>query len=148
MSPSVTIDQLDRQIMALLRSDGRMPWKRIAEQVNLSETAVRHRVQRLLRERVFVITTSMQPYALGLVGASVRVRAQGRRISEVAERIAEIPAVDWVAITSGTHPIEAEVKGEGPDALYAYIEEIESIDGVEETLTSVHLRVVKYLLEF
>lgn len=147
MNSSVSVDDLDRQIMALLRTNGRMPYKTIAQRVSLSETAVRHRVQRLLRNNVFVITTAMQPYALGLVGASVRVRAQGRRVTEVAEKIAEIPEVDWLVITAGTHPIEVEVMAAGPDALYADIERIESIDGVESTETSVHLRVLKYLLE-
>jgi Lrp/AsnC family transcriptional regulator, regulator for asnA, asnC and gidA len=142
------VDDLDREIMALLRSDGRMPYKTIAQRVNLSETAVRHRVQRLQKEGVLLISTVMIPYALGLVGASIRVRPQGGRIGEIADRIAELKEVDWVGITTGAYPIEVEIMVPGPDEIFASTERIEAIEGVASIEVSVHLRIVKYRLDF
>jgi Lrp/AsnC family transcriptional regulator for asnA, asnC and gidA len=145
---AIKVDDLDREIMALLRSDGRMPYKAIAQSVNLSETAVRHRVQRLQKEGVLLISTVMIPYALGLVGATVRVRPQGGRIGEVADRIAELKEVDWVGITTGAYPIEVEIMVPGPDEIFASTERIEAIEGVASIEVSVHLRIVKYRLDF
>jgi Lrp/AsnC family transcriptional regulator for asnA, asnC and gidA len=142
------VDDLDREIMALLRSDGRMPYKTIAQRVSLSETAVRHRVQRLQKEGVLLISTAMIPYALGLVGATVRVRPRGGRIGEIADRIAELKEVDWVSITTGAYPIEVEIMVPGPDEIFASTERIESIEGVADIEVAVHLRVVKYRLDF
>ena len=44
---AVPLDDVDRKIIGVLQGDGRCPYGTIADQVGLSEAAVRRRVQRL-----------------------------------------------------------------------------------------------------
>ncbi len=49
--PANTLDRVDRRILALLQSDGRMSNLALAQAVHLSPTAVLERVRRLVREK-------------------------------------------------------------------------------------------------
>lgn len=146
--PASRIDDLDRRIMKLLREDGRMPYKRIAREVNLSETAVRHRVSRMLRDRVFRISTVMDPYELGLIGADVMLRVRGGALAAVTEAVAEIPEADWVSVVAGPWNVSVELVCPDHETIYACLERIESLDGVEETQLCVTLHIVKHTLSF
>lgn len=49
--PASALDRVDRRILALLQSDGRMSNLALAQAVHLSPTAVLERVRRLVREK-------------------------------------------------------------------------------------------------
>ena len=49
------IDSTDREIIQLLRLDGRMSFTKIAQRLNISEKTVRYRVQRLLKQEIIRI---------------------------------------------------------------------------------------------
>jgi Lrp/AsnC family transcriptional regulator for asnA, asnC and gidA len=147
-TPGASVDALDRKIMVLLRGDGRMSYKRIAREVNLSETAVRHRVARMLRDKVFRISTVISPIDLGLIGASVDLRVRGTHVKAVTEAVAQLPEADWVAVTSGRRNVSVDLQCPDPEAIYAAVATIEALDGVEETEVSVYLHVVKNTLAF
>lgn len=60
------LDDLDRQILALLTSDGRLPAAQIAEKIGLSRPAVADRIEKLERAGVIRGTTVVvDPRALG-----------------------------------------------------------------------------------
>ena len=44
---AIELDDTDYQIMALLRKDGRMPYRALAKAIGVTETTVRARVRRL-----------------------------------------------------------------------------------------------------
>jgi len=61
-----SIDETDRKILTILQEDARTPYSRISRMVNLSETAVRYRVSRLIKEGVIDRFTAMlNPRAVG-----------------------------------------------------------------------------------
>ena len=64
LSP-VTLDALDRKIIIACSRDGRRPYGAIAEEVGLSEAAVRRRVQRLRDSGVMQIVAITDPLQLG-----------------------------------------------------------------------------------
>lgn len=60
------LDEMDRQILALLESDGRAPVAQIAERVGLSRPAVSERIDRLQRSGTLRGTTAViAPRAMG-----------------------------------------------------------------------------------
>ena len=60
------MDVLDRQIVAELQADGRLPVAQVAEKVGLSRPAVAERIERLQRSGVIRGTTAViSPEALG-----------------------------------------------------------------------------------
>ncbi len=72
----MSIDDLDRRILALLQRDARMPVKALAEQVGLSSPAASERLRRLEERGVIrAFTVDAEPRALGYpMQAIVRIR--------------------------------------------------------------------------
>ena len=67
MTAEITaIDQNDREILSVLKSDARIPWQMLGERVGLSANAAADRVRRLLRHGVVTrFTTVVDQRLLG-----------------------------------------------------------------------------------
>ena len=97
MSESTTnpLDDIDREILAILQADGRLSGADIGRKVNLSQPAVSARIQRL--ERSGVITgyrAVVDPTRIGLnIHAVVRVRTAHARIPDALELFATLEEV-------------------------------------------------------
>ena len=75
--------------------------------------------------------------------AMVGVKCTGD-VSEVAELLSEIPAVDYVVMTAGSFDILVEVVCENDDDLIALLNsKIRTLPGVTSTETFVYLKVAK-----
>ena len=94
------MDDLDREILALLREDSRTPYTEIAEILGVSEGTVRNRVDRLLEdgtiERFTIATRTGNVKSMVEVSVAVDVDTQA-----LAERMAEWTEVDFVWQVSG-----------------------------------------------
>ena len=76
--------------------------------------------------------------------AMIGIRCQSDRLIEVAEKLAEMPEVDYVVITAGTYDVLIEVVCEDNRALLDFLaERLRAIEGVRDTETFVYLRMVK-----
>lgn len=147
MSPAskpVQLDAVSKAIIEQLQSDGRRSYADIGKVVGLSEAAVRQRVQRLTESGVMQIVAVTDPMQLGFYRqAMIGVRVSGDT-TVVAERLAGIPAVDYVVLTAGSYDILAEVVCEDDDDLIALLnKEIRGIPGVYSTETFVYLKLRK-----
>src|ERR687889_1052793 len=140
------LDDVSRAIIEQLQQDGRRPYARIATAVGLSEAAVRQRVQRLLDAGVMQIVAVTDPLQVGFSRqAMIGVRAEGD-LTKVADRLAEMPEVDYVVITAGSFDLLVEAVCEDDDALLELISSrIRAIDGVRTTETFVYLKLRKQL---
>mgnify|MGYP002683961050 FL=1 len=59
------LDDIAKRIIELLQDDGRLSYSAIAKQVDLSEAAVRHRVQKLIETGVMQIVAVTDPLQMG-----------------------------------------------------------------------------------
>jgi Lrp/AsnC family transcriptional regulator for asnA, asnC and gidA len=102
-----SIDETDRKILTILQEDARTPYSRISRMVNLSETAVRYRVSRLIKEGVIDRFTAMlNPRAVGCpLSAIVLVKVDPRRVKEAFDAIAALPAASHVIQTAGDYDL-------------------------------------------
>jgi len=48
----LVLDRVDREILSILQTDGRIPWQTLGDRVHLSPNAVADRVRRLTRSGV------------------------------------------------------------------------------------------------
>ncbi|KQQ10664.1 MULTISPECIES: Lrp/AsnC family transcriptional regulator [Rathayibacter] len=140
----VQLDDVSKAIIEQLQADGRRSYAEIGKAVGLSEAAVRQRVQKLTESGVMQIVAVTDPMQLGFYRqAMIGVRVTGDT-REVADRLAAIPAVDYVVLTAGTFDILAEVVCENDDDLIALLnQEIRSLPGVLSTETFVYLKLHK-----
>ena len=140
------LDELSKRIIEQLQEDGRRPYAAIGKAVGLSEAAVRQRVQRLLDAGVMQIVAVTDPLQVGFSRqAMIGVRAEGD-LAAVADRLAEMPEVDYVVITAGSFDLLVEAVCEDDDALLELISRrIRTIEGVRTTETFVYLKLRKQL---
>jgi Lrp/AsnC family transcriptional regulator, regulator for asnA, asnC and gidA len=144
--PALVLDDLSKRIIEVLQEDGRMSYAAIGKAVGLSEAAVRQRVQRLLDSGVVQIVAVTDPTQVGFARqAMIGIRAEGdTRI--VADRLAEVPEIDYVVVTAGSFDVIVEAVCEDDDGLLELINaKIRAIPGVVATETFVYLSLRKQL---
>ena len=130
-----TIDDLDHHLIDLLVEDGRATTGSLAAEVELSTDAVRDRVRRLIDEGVVVIQGSINPGTVGLrMSALVGVKVRGP-VDPVAQQIAAIELVDFVACTAGSFDLLVELVAADREEVYRILEDhlrpIEQVDALE-----------------
>jgi Lrp/AsnC family transcriptional regulator for asnA, asnC and gidA len=138
------LDQVNRAIIEVLQRDGRRPYGAIAEEVGLSEAAVRRRIQRLREDRVIQIVAVTNPLQLGFRRqAMVGIRAEGD-VRQVAAKVGAIDEVDHVVVCAGSFDVLAEVVCEDDDRLLHLLNDsIRSIPGVRSTESFLYLKLSK-----
>jgi len=128
------MDDLDRQILSILRRDARTPYTEIADRVGTSEGTVRNRVDRLTEEGVierFTVTTRT-----GNVKAMIEVSVDMNvNTSEVSERLADWEEVDFVWQVSGEDDIVLVVDCVDTQAVNDLISQAREMDEVKGTTT-------------
>ena len=101
------LDETDWRLIELLRADGRMPFRALADALGVAETAVRARVRALessgCMKVVAVADAAASGYELLL---AVGVEVDERPALDVAEALAAIPEVFSVCLVVGTYDIE------------------------------------------
>jgi Lrp/AsnC family transcriptional regulator, regulator for asnA, asnC and gidA len=142
----VVLDDVSRAIIEQLQEDGRRPYARIAAAVGLSEAAVRQRVQRLLYAGVMQIVAVTDPMQVGFPRqAMIGIRCEGD-VEAVAEKIADMPEVDYVVITAGGFDLLVEVVCEDDDHLLELVSKrIRAVPAVRSTESFVYLKLRKQL---
>jgi Lrp/AsnC family transcriptional regulator for asnA, asnC and gidA len=143
-SRPIALDEVSKAIIEQLQEDGRRSYAEIGKAVGLSEAAVRQRVQKLTEAGVMQVVAVTDPMQLGFYRqAMVGIRVTGdSRV--VAEKLGEIPAVDYVVLTAGSFDILAEVVCEDDDQLLKLLtKQVRTLPGVLSTETFVYLKLNK-----
>jgi len=128
------MDDLDREILDVLRRDARTPYTEIASGVGTSEGTVRNRVDRMsdegVIERFTVATRTGNIKAMIEVGVDVAVDT-----SAVASRMAEWPEVDFVWQVSGAEDVVLVVDAADTGGINDLITQAREMDEVVSTKT-------------
>src|SRR4051794_41615084 len=105
----VTLDETSKKIIELLQADGRRSYAALGKAVNLSEAAVRQRVQRMLEAGVMQIVAVTDPLSLGFFRqAMIGIKCEGDP-EKVADALAGMDEIDYVVITAGSFDLLAEL---------------------------------------
>ena len=139
------MDELDREIIAILQSNGRASNARIARRIGVSEGTVRRRLKKLIADGVIDIVAVVDAERLGYdTEALVGVQVDPDKVMEVAANLGELPESNWVAITTGTYDVFMWVTLQSADQLGAFLrEKLGIVSGVRRTETFVRLSLPK-----
>ena len=143
-APPIGLDDIDKRLIEALRQDGRRPYTQLAQEVGLSEAAVRQRVRRLVEVGVTQIVAVTDPMMLGFRRmAMVGVRVDGD-VRAVADRLAGLPEIDYLVIAAGSFDVLAELVCEDDEDLLRLLnDEIRAVPGVASTDTFTYLKICK-----
>ena len=138
------LDHISKAIISALQHDGRRSYSAIAEQVGISEGAVRQRVQRLTNAGVMQIVAVTDPTELGFGReAMIGICCSGDSMT-VAEKLTEIDAIDYVVLTAGRFDIVVEVVCEDDAHLLTVLNtQIRSLPGVYLAESLIYLKTLK-----
>lgn len=139
------MDELDREIIAILQSNGRASNARIARRIGVSEGTVRRRLKKLIADGVIDIVAVVDAERLGYdTEALVGVQVDPDKVMEVAANLGELPESNWVAITTGTYDVFMWVTLQSADQLGTFLrEKLGVVSGVRRTETFVRLSLPK-----
>ena len=116
-------DQLNRAIVRLLQEDGRLPFKTIAQKLDVSEGTVRNRVgwmksSGMLRIVAVADPTAMNYRADAMLGIKV---APSSSPSKVGERLAVHPEVVYILWVSGRFDLLVEIVSESEEDFLGFL---------------------------
>ncbi|GAB3956108.1 Lrp/AsnC family transcriptional regulator [Spirosoma harenae] len=143
---TTTLDDLDFAILSCLQKDGRMSFTEIADQLSVSVGTARTRLNRLLDEGIINIVGRVDPDKVGFNAyAHIAVYVRPATLKEsIAQTIAQMPEVSFLASTSGDYDLEVDVMCPTNNHLVEFINEISKIEGIYQTKTTLYFKVYKY----
>jgi Lrp/AsnC family transcriptional regulator for asnA, asnC and gidA len=146
MEKNHTLDSLDFDILSCLQKDGRMSFTVIADKLNVSIGTVRSRFNKLLEEGTISIVGRVDPEKAGFRSyAHIAIFVRPATLKEnIAQTIAVMPEVSFLAGTSGDYDLEVDVMCRDNDHLVEFVNEISKLEGVFQTKTTLYFKVYKY----
>jgi Lrp/AsnC family transcriptional regulator, regulator for asnA, asnC and gidA len=139
------LDETDLHIIDALRKDGRVAFAQIAEQLGVSPGMIRQRYSRLVDQGFLKVVAITNPLRMGYkTMAMIGIRVDGSKLLNVAEKISKLDEVIYMVISSGRFDIFAEVVCRDHEDLLRFItEKLSTIDGVRESESFMHLKIMK-----
>lgn len=139
-------DKIDVKIVNILLEDGRIPASEIARRLgDISERAVRYRIDRMVEGGIIQVSAVAKPQAFGLTTiADVWMEVESDRILEVAKKMAEYDNVSYVACGIGESDVSIQVVAKDTAEIYQFITEVvRKVRGVRKTTTSIVPLIIK-----
>jgi DNA-binding Lrp family transcriptional regulator len=131
----------DRELLALLKDNARMPISELARKLNVSRTAAQARLSRLERSGVingYTIRLS-DSYQENNIKAIIMIKLPPKRRAKVEQTLKAIPELTSLYSISGTFDLSTIVTARSVPELDKIIDQIGALEGVEETQSSVIL---------
>jgi DNA-binding Lrp family transcriptional regulator len=134
------MDALDREMIALLRTDGRAPVASLAAGLGVSRATVKARLDRLTADGVIQGYTVVlnDPGAAG-VRAITLIEVEGRSAEAVIRRLRGFPEVRALYSTNGRWDVVAEIEVASLPAFDETLRNIREIPGITVTETNILL---------
>lgn len=134
------MDELDRNLLVLLRQNARTPAAALAKTLKVSRATVQNRIDRM-RDRGDIAGFTLRAPAEGTghVRAIMSVAVEGRKGEAVARALLTLPEVEAVHTTNGRWDLIAELLARDLAGFSGVLDAVRLIDGVTATETSLLL---------
>ena len=139
------IDDIDTEIIRYLQQDARIAVATIAEKIDVAESTVRHRLNRLVSQEIVELSAWLNPEKAGhQVWVMLDLSVDMRKIDDVAHRLAEAPQVYYIGIATGAYDIHAAAVFRSNDDLLKFMTgPLASIPGIQRVSTSTIIKKIK-----
>lgn len=135
------MDEIDRQLIALLRKDARTPIATLANKLGVSRGTIGNRLRKLEDSQVIVgYSLRLRPDAQpDCIRAWMGVRVDGNQTSAVVASLLGEPGVENLHDTNGRWDLLAELRAENMAELSQVLERVRLSKGIANTETSILL---------
>jgi DNA-binding Lrp family transcriptional regulator len=140
------MDDIDRQLIAILRDDARTAVATLAKRLGVSRGTVQNRIDRMMREGAMLgFTLRLPPESdAHRVRAVMAIAIEGERSSAVMAALKGFPEIEAVHTTNGRWDLMAELNAESLAAFSRALDGIRQIKGIATTETSILLATTRF----
>ncbi|MDP5277484.1 Lrp/AsnC family transcriptional regulator [Sphingomonas sp. DG1-23] len=134
-------EELDLQLLALLRADSRRNVSELAAALGVSRTSVYSSIERLERQETIVGYTVRlgEEYDRRQIRAHVMIKLYPKATSATQDQLMTMPEVAGLYAISGEYDLIAVVEAPHVNRLNDLLDAIGALEGVERTTSSVIL---------
>ncbi|MED5261331.1 MAG: Lrp/AsnC family transcriptional regulator [Myxococcota bacterium] len=136
------LDDIDRQIIDILRHDGRRTAPQLAIDLGIGRATAYNRLDRLIDDGVITgFSARVDHHAVGqTVAALVLVNVEQGRWQDLTPRLQELIGTEWVGVTAGQYDYAIIVRADSLDHLRdVALKELQQVEGVRSAQTIVLL---------
>jgi DNA-binding Lrp family transcriptional regulator len=135
------MDDTDRQLIALLRDNARLPVVTLAQKLRVARATVQNRMARLEREGTIVgYTVRLRPEAEAhRIRAITSIQIEGHHGDEICRLLCGHPNVVALHTTNGRWDLMAELRADSLEAFDQVLNGIRAIPGIASTESSLLL---------
>lgn len=139
------MDDLDRQLIGLLRDNARAPVASLAKALKVARGTVQNRLSRLEADGTIVgYTLRLKPQVEEQrIRAWMTVAVEGNRTQKVLNALRGDPAVGAIHTTNGRWDIAAELRADSLEGFDQVLSRIRLLDGISQTETSLLLSTIQ-----
>jgi DNA-binding Lrp family transcriptional regulator len=136
-----TMDDTDRQLLALLRDNARLSVVALAKKLRVARATVQNRIARLEGDGTIVgYTVRLKPDAEAhRIRAITSIAIDGPRGEDVRRVLRGHPNVVALHTTNGRWDLMAELRADSLEAFDKVLNDIRTIEGISNTETSILL---------
>lgn len=139
------MDDIDHQLLALLRSDARTSVLSLAQTLRLSRTTVQKRIDKLENSGVILAYTikvkaDAEPHQ---IRAIMNIALEGNSAHTVHAALRALPQVHSMHTTNGKWDVIAEIRADNLEILNLVLGKIRTIAGIATSETNILLSILK-----
>ena len=135
------MDDLDKRLLAVLRTNARTPVSSLAKELGVSRSTVQSRLRRLEQSRIIAGYTVQygSDYERSLVSAHVLIKVVQKLTAGVYVALKNIPQITALYTISGDYDLVAVISASSTVELNVLLDRIADMPGIERTNSSVIL---------
>ena len=139
------MDKLDKKIIEILKSDGRISNSEVARNLDVSEGTVRRRIKLMKAEKILSVYAVPDPKKTGYnAEALIGIQVDPNKLEEVGNAVSNHEYTTWVSRTTGGYDIFTWVTIPDSKELTNFLTYyLGNLEGVNKTETFISLEVLK-----
>ena len=134
------LDNTDRELISLLRSNARLPVSSLAPRLGVSRATVRSRIDRLVESGViqgFTLAVGQVPGAQ--IRAITTIKVEGQLVDKVYSQLAGYSEIHAIYSTNGRWDIVTEIETANLEAFDELLRDVRKLPGVVDSETNILL---------
>ena len=131
----------DEELIALLKTNARMPVSELARQLGVSRTTIQDQLRRL-EEGGAIAGYGVRlgkVFSIGGIMAHVEISVEPRMTNDVVAALMKMPQVETLYTVSGKYDLIAHVRSSSTDKIDAILDTIGLVNGVTRTESAIIL---------
>jgi Lrp/AsnC family transcriptional regulator for asnA, asnC and gidA len=141
-STSITLDDLDKQILVVLQQDGRISFAKLSRKLNTPEATLRFRIKRLQDAKVITrFAALLDPAKVGVaVSGAILLKIDPAHLEEACKQLTAFPETVYLFQSTGEYDIVSVIFAHDLEHLNDVVKRAKMATGVKDARVSVTTR--------